>query len=90
MASEASRRYEAAVAGGATAPQQAPQFEASDLESLQGRWDIVACLDVLIHYDQVHSAPSESPTRLRACQPHAHSICMSLQADGPGVCSCAC
>ena len=60
MASEASRRYEAAVAEGAEAPQQAPRFTASDLESLSGRWDVVACLDVLIHYDKVTS-PCSSP-----------------------------
>ena len=55
MASEAARRYKAELAGGAQAPQQAPQFEASDLESLAGRWDLVACLDVLIHYDKACS-----------------------------------
>lgn len=29
-----------------------PQFEARDLESLSGKYDIVTCLDVLIHYPQ--------------------------------------
>ncbi|KAI4379110.1 hypothetical protein MLD38_005446 [Melastoma candidum] len=29
-----------------------PKFEVSDLESLQGKYDTVVCLDVLIHYPQ--------------------------------------
>lgn len=53
MANEARSRYEALVSDGATAPQHKPVFEAKDLESLQGKWDTVTCLDVLIHYDQV-------------------------------------
>lgn len=53
MASEARTRYEAAVAEGGNAPSTAPTFEGKDLESLNGKWDIVTCLDVLIHYDQV-------------------------------------
>ena len=48
-------RYEEAVLAGAQKPQQAPRFEASDLESLRGRWDLVTCLDVLIHYDKARS-----------------------------------
>ena len=89
MASEASRRYEAALAGGAAAPQQAPQFEASDLESLQGRWDIVACLDVLIHYDQVCllsgsgcTASCGTPGR-SVMQAGDHKACSSLQTTCP-------
>ena len=27
-----------------------PRFEVRDLESLEGRYDVVVCLDVLIHY----------------------------------------
>ncbi|KAK9811003.1 hypothetical protein WJX73_005304 [Symbiochloris irregularis] len=52
MAGESRSRYEAELAKGAAAPSTAPTFEASDLESLKGQWDTVACLDVLIHYDQ--------------------------------------
>lgn len=29
-----------------------PKFEAKDLESLDGKYDTVVCLDVLIHYPQ--------------------------------------
>lgn len=29
-----------------------PKFEVSDLESLNGKYDTVVCLDVLIHYPQ--------------------------------------
>ena len=53
MADEASRRFEAAVADGASRPKASPQFLTSDLESLTGRFDTVACLDVMIHYPQV-------------------------------------
>jgi len=31
---------------------QLPKFEARDLESISGKYDTVACLDVLIHYPQ--------------------------------------
>ncbi|KAJ0964088.1 hypothetical protein J5N97_029210 [Dioscorea zingiberensis] len=31
---------------------QIPKFDVSDLEGLQGKWDTVVCLDVLIHYPQ--------------------------------------
>jgi magnesium-protoporphyrin O-methyltransferase len=47
MVLEARRRAEAA---GIPAGQL--QFSASDLESLQGRFDTVICLDVFIHYPQ--------------------------------------
>ena len=47
MVGEASRR--AAEAGIATSQLQ---FSASDLESLEGRYDTVICLDVFIHYPQ--------------------------------------
>ncbi|QPN62086.1 magnesium protoporphyrin IX methyltransferase [Synechococcus sp. CBW1004] len=47
MVSEASRR--AAEAG--IAPERL-SFHASDLESLEGRYDTVVCLDVFIHYPQ--------------------------------------
>jgi hypothetical protein len=54
MAGEAAQRYEAALAAGAgVAPATAPTFEASDLESVAGRYNTVTCLDVMIHYPQV-------------------------------------
>ncbi|KAL4433642.1 hypothetical protein ABPG75_000083 [Micractinium tetrahymenae] len=52
MAGEAQRRYDAAVAAGATAPKVAPRFETMDLESCSGRYHTVCCLDVMIHYPQ--------------------------------------
>lgn len=52
MAGEAERRFAAAVAGGAKAPAVAPVFEAKDLESCSGKYNTVACLDVMIHYPQ--------------------------------------
>ena len=47
MVAEASRR--AAAAG---LPSERLSFTTSDLESLQGRYDTVICLDVFIHYPQ--------------------------------------
>ncbi|MCP9800982.1 magnesium protoporphyrin IX methyltransferase [Synechococcus sp. RedBA-s] len=47
MVEEARRRLEAS---GLAADRV--QFSASDLESLQGRYDTVVCLDVFIHYPQ--------------------------------------
>ncbi|KAL4450639.1 hypothetical protein ABPG77_000995 [Micractinium sp. CCAP 211/92] len=52
MAGEAARRYDAAVAAGATPPKVAPKFETMDLESCSGRYHTVCCLDVMIHYPQ--------------------------------------
>ncbi|GIL98429.1 hypothetical protein Vretimale_3811, partial [Volvox reticuliferus] len=53
MAGEAERRYqEALVATGSKAPKVAPKFEAMDLESIQGSYHTVTCLDVMIHYPQ--------------------------------------
>lgn len=53
MASEAEQRYNLAVAqNGAKAPKVAPVFEAKDLESCTGKYNTVACLDVMIHYPQ--------------------------------------
>jgi magnesium-protoporphyrin O-methyltransferase len=37
-------------------PEQMPTFQASDLESLTGRYHTVICLDVLIHYPQDKAA----------------------------------
>jgi magnesium-protoporphyrin O-methyltransferase len=53
MAEEAERRYKAAIASGGTAPKTSPVWEAKDLESVSGQYDIVTCLDVMIHYPQV-------------------------------------
>jgi magnesium-protoporphyrin O-methyltransferase len=47
MVSEARRRADAA----GISPERL-RFSASDLESLQGRYDTVICLDVFIHYPQ--------------------------------------
>lgn len=50
MVKEAGSRFSEAVKmeGGAKAKQ--PTFEAKDLESIQGSFDVVTCLDVVIHY----------------------------------------
>ncbi|KAK1603974.1 hypothetical protein QYE76_027647 [Lolium multiflorum] len=49
MVSEAQRQAQLAQAAGS--PEfRMPRFEVRDLESLDGRYDIVVCLDVLIHY----------------------------------------
>jgi SAM-dependent methyltransferase len=53
MVGEAKRRYTEAVGGGAAAPATAPVWEAKDLESASGTYDVVTCLDVMIHYPQV-------------------------------------
>ena len=53
MANEGQSRYEAAVSGGAKPPATPPQFITSDLASLSGSYDVVTCLDVMIHYPQV-------------------------------------
>jgi len=47
MVAEADRRARAAAI-----PAERLSFTASDLESLQGRYDTVICLDVFIHYPQ--------------------------------------
>lgn len=52
MAGEAEARYKQALAGGAKAPAVAPKWEASDLESVSGKFNTVTCLDVMIHYPQ--------------------------------------
>ncbi|QDZ24004.1 magnesium protoporphyrin IX methyltransferase [Chloropicon primus] len=48
MTQEASRRFEIAAEGSSKAVR--PSFEASDLESVRGSFNTVACLDVMIHY----------------------------------------
>src|SRR6185369_4048830 len=51
MVSEAQRQAQAAQAAQpAWSPFRMPRFEVRDLESLEGRYDVVVCLDVLIHY----------------------------------------
>ncbi|CAN6202705.1 unnamed protein product [Urochloa humidicola] len=53
MVSEAQRQAQLALAaaGSSSAPPfRMPRFEVRDLESLEGRYDVVVCLDVLIHY----------------------------------------
>ena len=66
MVGEASRR--AAEAGIATSQLQ---FSASDLESLEGRYDTVICLDVFIHYPQ---QPAEAMVRHLASMAENHLI----------------
>ena len=66
MVGEASRR--AAEAGIATSQLQ---FSASDLESLEGRYDTVICLDVFIHYPQ---QPAEAMVRHLASMAEKHLI----------------
>ena len=51
MVDEASKRAEAAIQADGR-KRQPPKFEARDLESITGKYDTVACLDVLIHYPQ--------------------------------------
>jgi magnesium-protoporphyrin O-methyltransferase len=53
MVKEAERQYKQAIADGAAAPKKAPVWEAQDLESASGQFDVVTCLDVMIHYPQV-------------------------------------
>jgi len=52
MVEEGQRRYEAAISEGAQPPATPPQFLTSDLASLSGSYDVVTCLDVMIHYPQ--------------------------------------
>eukprot|EP00227_Mantoniella_beaufortii_P021724 CAMPEP_0197605530 /NCGR_PEP_ID=MMETSP1326-20131121/43284_1 /TAXON_ID=1155430 /ORGANISM="Genus nov. species nov., Strain RCC2288" /LENGTH=333 /DNA_ID=CAMNT_0043173341 /DNA_START=85 /DNA_END=1086 /DNA_ORIENTATION=- len=50
MVGEAEVRYKAEVAAGAAAPSVAPKFEALGLEQCSGKFDVVTCIDVMIHY----------------------------------------
>ncbi|XP_072968646.1 magnesium protoporphyrin IX methyltransferase, chloroplastic [Typha angustifolia] len=53
MVAEAQKlAQEAASQEPPNSPFQIPKFEVKDLESLQGKYDTVVCLDVLIHYPQ--------------------------------------
>ncbi|KAG1657852.1 hypothetical protein FOA52_002031 [Chlamydomonas sp. UWO 241] len=51
MAGEAAERYFAAVKGN-TPPATPPSFDALGLEEVSGKYDVVTCLDVMIHYPQ--------------------------------------
>lgn len=51
MVGEAERRFRAQFGQGKEGVVE-PVFEAKDLESVQGRYDTVCCLDVMIHYPQ--------------------------------------
>jgi len=48
MVTEAAERAKVALEGNAEAPM--PQFETRDLERIEGQYDAVCCVDVLIHY----------------------------------------
>lgn len=50
MVVEARRRFEEASNNKSIS--KPPVFETRDLESISGRFDTVACLDVMIHYPQ--------------------------------------
>lgn len=53
MVRETEKRYQDVVSGGGVeAPKTTPSFTAQDLESITGKYDTVACLDVMIHYPQ--------------------------------------
>ncbi|MEL6856045.1 MAG: magnesium protoporphyrin IX methyltransferase [Cyanobacteria bacterium J06607_13] len=51
MAEEAAVRARDAL-GDELSPAQMPEFEAKDLEAIEGTYHTVVCLDVLIHYPQ--------------------------------------
>jgi magnesium-protoporphyrin O-methyltransferase len=50
MVGEAEQRYNAEVAAGKKAPAVAPKFEALGLEECSGKYNMVTCIDVMIHY----------------------------------------
>ncbi|RWR76968.1 magnesium protoporphyrin IX methyltransferase, chloroplastic [Cinnamomum micranthum f. kanehirae] len=52
MVAEAERQVREALADDAGGELVMPQFQVGDLESLEGKFDTVVCLDVLIHYPQ--------------------------------------
>ena len=51
MAGEGAQRAKAEL-GGELSAAQMPEFEAKDLEKIEGNYHTVVCLDVLIHYPQ--------------------------------------
>ena len=50
MVGEAEVLYNAEVSGGKAAPDVAPRFEALGLEECSGTYNVVTCIDVMIHY----------------------------------------
>ena len=50
MIGEAETRYKQSIEAGAKAPAVAPKFEALGLEECSGEYDVVSCIDVMIHY----------------------------------------
>lgn len=50
MVGEAEVRYNEQVKAGAKAPSVAPKFEALGLEECAGKYNVVTCIDVMIHY----------------------------------------
>ena len=50
MVEEARERFRETSGGNDVDP--APKFETMDLESISGKYDVVTCLDVMIHYPQ--------------------------------------
>jgi hypothetical protein len=53
MDSVGARHEQVYMSAGAQAPETAPVWAARDLESESGKYDVVTCLDVMIHYPQV-------------------------------------
>eukprot|EP00850_Spirogloea_muscicola_P024498 SM000931S25032 [mRNA] locus=s931:194:2012:+ [translate_table: standard] len=56
MVGEAMRKAEKALRAAGSSTAVLPEFEARDLECLNGKYHTVACLDVLIHYPQDKAA----------------------------------
>ena len=50
MVGEAEERYNAEIASGKAAPGIAPKFDAIGLEECSGKYNVVTCIDVMIHY----------------------------------------
>jgi magnesium-protoporphyrin O-methyltransferase len=50
MVGEAEERYNAEISGGKKAPGVAPNFQAIGLEECSGKYNVVTCIDVMIHY----------------------------------------
>jgi magnesium-protoporphyrin O-methyltransferase len=50
MVGEAEVRFNNEIAAGKKAPSVAPKFEALGLEECSGKYDVVTCIDVMIHY----------------------------------------
>lgn len=81
MVQEAERRYKEALSAGGTPPATAPVWEATDLESASGKYEVVTCLDVMIHYPQVSAAtwpPSSCLASMSGRSSHSQVACMRL------------